>query len=954
MTERGQVSGGWGIESTAYDPPLYFYTNPTDFVAEKGSAVGEIDLSWVNPALPDFDHVVVRRKEGGYPSGPTDGDLVYSGAGVVHTDGGRTPGTTYFYALYAFDTWGIPSSGAFSSSEPLPPDYTAPPGVADFLATPGPANIQLTWDNPVDPDFAGVVIRRKEGSYPTSYLDGVLVYDGAGESVIDSGLDHTKTYYYCAYAYDAPIQGPPPNYSTPAQTNESPNQTDPTEVRILEKGLLEALIEVIGEQDTEIGGHRITRLTAVANQGDTSASVEVTEGWPESGKIGIDGVKYTYEGKTFTSFTGLKHVATGVEVVGCAIQHRIESPVVDTSRGWSAIEQLRKALIVEYANGDNLNVIGRNLGVNRLPLFRTDDQFREVIKVMAYNPKGTVFGLDLALSGIVGAGNFKIIEDMLKYPNTVFIRLLGSVVTEDISAGKSFLQSLVYDDLGGAHDELELPTGSVPITIQGVVFPGLDKLFNLRAQLPSDILYDYYPGAPSPGSAFTYTGSEPEGVVMSNPGDEYLQFLTSISGGSALYEMTGPKGARIVPETKAAVTMLVRFPIGHELTLGDPKQFHIHVHDGQKVIGIGTVTTISPTPIVGLYKPGDTSFQGATVTLFQDRFYELILWKRGEDWVELYVDGQLISRVAYSVFNANSDHKVEFGVEPISGTRKIHVKHIGMDFHTPKDYWSDENTGGEGFDSPNETKFDSGITNYFQVPDIGKRLDIWGSSAVNPFGGNNNGSWLIDSIVPGTTSDAVLLAGETHTGAEVESANPTRITVDAQDAFTFPDDLGKKITLSGSALGNDGTYVITKLLKEGTFEDLAADFDTELSQKTTVCECAAAALTSETSLEWNLTPNMVAETSLNWRLSDAGVLSGLALTLRDSLWVNGLIMGIRFTDVLSSQVLENTSVVNTLIQDDPTVLYEFYPFYVNDPMGLIQAYLTTITAAGVIPEFELV
>ena len=123
---------------------------------------------------------------------------------------------------------------------------------------------------------------------------------------------------------------------------------------------------------------------------------------------------------------------------------------------------------------------------------------------------------------------------------------------------------------------------------------------------------------------------------------------------------------------------------------------------------------------------------------------------------------------------------------------------------------------------------------------------------------------------------------------------------------------------------------------------------------TTVCECAAATFTSETSLEWNLTPNMVAETALTWRLSDAGALSGLVLTLRNSLWVNGLIMGIRFTDVLSSQVLEDASIVNTLIQDDPTVLYEFYPFYINDPMGFIQAYLTTITAAGVIPEFELV
>ena len=194
MTERQGPGSFFEIESTANPPPFYVFLPVTSFVGVPGSAVGDVDLSWVNPNHPEFQKVVIRRKTGGYPTSPTDGALTYEGTQESVTDSGLPTGITYFYAAWAYDIWGIPSSAALTSSEPLPPDTTAPGPPTNFISTPGPANISLTWDNPTDPDFTGVVIRRKEGSYPTSYLDGVLVYDGAGESVIDSGLDHTKTY----------------------------------------------------------------------------------------------------------------------------------------------------------------------------------------------------------------------------------------------------------------------------------------------------------------------------------------------------------------------------------------------------------------------------------------------------------------------------------------------------------------------------------------------------------------------------------------------------------------------------------------------------------------------------------------------------------------------------------------------------------------------------------------
>jgi len=718
-------------------------------------------------------------------------------------------------------------------------------------------------------------------------------------------------------------------------------------------GLIQAILDALGEQDTEIGGHRLTRLTTPASAGDTTIYVDATEGWPEAGYIGIDGVRYSYSEKTATAFLGIAHRAAGAEVSGCAIGHRDDSPVVDVSGEWSALEQLRRALLVAYAEGDDLSVIGRNLGVNRLPIFRTDDQFRAVIQAMAYNPRGTVYGLLLALDSIAGSGNYEVYEDLLQTPNTVTIRLSGGAVTEEVSEGKAFLESLEYDALGGSQDEIYLPAGSAPITIQGVALADLGEVFDVRSELPSNLLYDYYPGAASPGQAFDYIGDETEVNVVSFPGKEYMRILTVTSGGTALYEMDGPKGARIVPETEVLASFVVRFPSGHNLVVAEPNQVHLIVEDGNAKIGVGFKRTLVSSPTVGLYAPGATVNKGATQILGTNFFYEITLRKRGEDWVELYVNGNLLSRVAYSEFPASTNHRIEFGVDPVSGTREVFFKQIALNLHTPKDFWADKNPDGIVYSYPNQKKFDANITNYFKASDVGKRLDIYGSGVTNGLGGNNNGSWLIESL-QSTPGQIAILVGIPRTGAVLSSANPTRIVVPKDHPFKYPDDLGKRIVLENSSQGNDGEYVIGRLLKEGTFESLRDDFDSVAPQTTTICECPGESFVSEVGVDWHLLPYMTYETGISGRLSDAGDLSGETLTLRTALWENDLIMAVRYSDVLSAQVLADVSVLNTVIQDDPDVLYEYYPFYIHGTWEVYQAYLTAITAAGVIPEFEIV
>lgn len=94
---------------------------------------------------------------------------------------------------------GFPSKTVFSS---IVLDTTPPANVSGFLAGAGDRQVSLKWQNPSDADFSKVRIVRSQDFYPANPRDGVEVYDGKGESFIDSDLANGATYYYTAFAYD--------------------------------------------------------------------------------------------------------------------------------------------------------------------------------------------------------------------------------------------------------------------------------------------------------------------------------------------------------------------------------------------------------------------------------------------------------------------------------------------------------------------------------------------------------------------------------------------------------------------------------------------------------------------------------------------------------------------------------------------------------------------------------
>ena len=74
---------------------------PTTLKAEP--ADGQVIFEWNNPGESNFVRTVIVRKEGSYPTSPSDGQTIYEGRGQTFTDTNVTNNTTYYYALYSYN-----------------------------------------------------------------------------------------------------------------------------------------------------------------------------------------------------------------------------------------------------------------------------------------------------------------------------------------------------------------------------------------------------------------------------------------------------------------------------------------------------------------------------------------------------------------------------------------------------------------------------------------------------------------------------------------------------------------------------------------------------------------------------------------------------------------------------------------------------------------------------------
>ena len=133
------------------------------------------------------------------------------------------PATTYHFRVRSRDEGGstVVSSNFTFTTKAL--DTTPPNDVTNFTAIPGNGRVSLSWTNPADADFKGVMLRyRTDGLYPTSKTDGILAFDRLGVTGATEHFDHLSllngiTYHYSAFTYDTVL-----NYSNTAHTQATP------------------------------------------------------------------------------------------------------------------------------------------------------------------------------------------------------------------------------------------------------------------------------------------------------------------------------------------------------------------------------------------------------------------------------------------------------------------------------------------------------------------------------------------------------------------------------------------------------------------------------------------------------------------------------------------------------------------------------------------------------------
>lgn len=169
-------------------------------------------------------------------------------------------------------------------------------------------------------------------------------------------------------------------------------------------GIQRAIFDAIGESLDELNGLVFTRLTVdlppatlgtVVPPEATTARVESTYGWPESGQVITRGEVITYTGKTGTSLTGLGRDDAVLET------YPRGELIALWTEDWSDLDRARRALFAATAEGPFLDVVGRNYGIPRYQGV-PDDLYRRLVQVLAFQAGvGTRGAIDEALEVIL-------------------------------------------------------------------------------------------------------------------------------------------------------------------------------------------------------------------------------------------------------------------------------------------------------------------------------------------------------------------------------------------------------------------------------------------------------------------------------------------------------------------------------------------------------------------------
>lgn len=110
------------------------------------------------------------------------------------------PNTDYWIVVDATDVYGngVEKRIRFHTLSDVRESVLANP--SRFAADPQERGVSLSWINPTDARFREVRLIRKEGDIPTDPYDGVPIYEGSKEGVVDTSVEDGRIYGYALFA----------------------------------------------------------------------------------------------------------------------------------------------------------------------------------------------------------------------------------------------------------------------------------------------------------------------------------------------------------------------------------------------------------------------------------------------------------------------------------------------------------------------------------------------------------------------------------------------------------------------------------------------------------------------------------------------------------------------------------------------------------------------------------
>lgn len=629
-------------------------------------------------------------------------------------------------------------------------------------------------------------------------------------------------------------------------------------------------------------------------------------------------------------------VVTTICGVGARQLHRVTAEVLDFSRVFSGVDSVRGQLFVSTAEGPYLSVVGRNLGVRR-PVGLVDDAaFRRVVEALAYQPRGTMWGLELAFDAFFGRANYELYENRAAFPNTVFVKLADALVVATSPIGQTYL--MVRETRPYLTGPQMVVVSGTPLAVQGIRMADEGRLDLLGTGLPGALMETRYLGdagypvwifqGPSEPGAVTVAPAT--GATILNPGSlgDYRRHL------------------RIRPESTASLS--VTLTINTLMSAVEGRQVMLALRDGARDAMVGCLLNGGNVD-AGFIDSGTGALLAGVATTFPLGTATTLEIRKQPGWWEFRRDGVVMQLLADAALPVSAVMEARWGCGDLAPGNSVTVRSVAFHATTPLDLWNTGGTSGATVvGQPGQLDTNSGV----MVGGYAGLAIRTRSALTTPgSGAQNNGVWQVAAVVD---PDILALTGPLRRGAYMSAAFPSRVQILTDSrAFRYPDDVGKRVQILAGP--NAGIYVVADLRRDDN--SVIAGPGVEECRACTVVTPPPGGFSTDTNRDWRLLPNFFTpDGAVTWELAGTGTLAGSNLTLAQAPGFiipsspYQLIVEPIYSSVQSGQVMNGVEVQNLI----PTAGQTWYPFYLpQHPLGPYAIYLDDLTVAGVIPELKV-